>query len=313
MTPVTGPGGNSGVVVVVPAHQAAGQINAALASVVAQTVLPSEVVVVDDGSADATFEVAQRWKQILPLTVLRHDRSHGAAAARRTAISASQSPLLALLDADDVWLPDHLASLLENYASSECIVTADAYRWVPGKRLLRKTHRDLEPVPATDRQAEEVLRRNFVFIGSLFSRVAYEGAGGFRDGLAEDWDLWIRMVRRGAVVRTTDHATVLYRLSPTSTTSQPDVLDSYVEVLERALAEAESEREREVVASSLPRMRARRHLVRARAAVSRGDWTAVRAEAMDGPARMKAEALALRACPRLSLRLGRAVRRRYRD
>ena len=45
----------------------------------------------------------------------------------------------------------------------------------------------------------DILRHNFVSIGALFPRVAYDEAGGFRDGVsgAEDWDLWIRMIRAG--------------------------------------------------------------------------------------------------------------------
>jgi glycosyltransferase involved in cell wall biosynthesis len=304
----------SDVAVIIPAYQAAREIDATLASVARQTTQPTEIIVVDDGSTDGTSAVARRWEPLLPLTVVRHDATQGAAAARRTAIAASRSSSLALLDADDVWLPSHMATVLDAYRKHGGIVTADAYRWEPAKGVLRATHHDRNPVPPSGRQAQEILRRNFLFIGSIFSRSDYDAAGGFRDGIAEDWDLWIRMVRLGATVHTTGRPTVLYRLSPSSVTSRPDAIDGYIAVLERALAEAGSDQERKVVAGSLRWIRARRHLARAQAAAARGDRPGTRTEsaaAFDGPARMKIEALGLRTFPRAASCVGRTLRHRY--
>lgn len=302
------------VAVIVPAYQAAREIGAALASIAGQTTQPAEIVVVDDGSTDGTAEAARRWEHLLPLTVLRHAETRGAGAARRSAIAASRSPLLALLDADDVWLPGHLATLLEGYHQHGGVITSDAYRWQPAKGMLRATHHDRNPVPSPSRQTREILRRNFVFVGSLFARSSYEAVGGFRDGIAEDWDLWIRMIRGGARVHATGRPTVFYRLSPSSVTNRPDVIDGYITVLERVLVEAASGRERAVASGTLMRMRARRHLARAHAAAARGDRQGARVEggaALSGPGRIKVEAFGLRAFPRMSFHLGQALRHRY--
>lgn len=93
------------VSVVIPAHNAARFIGEALDSVHAQTVRPTEVIVVDDGSTDGTALIARARA----VTVLSRTRG-GPSAARNTGIHASSQQWIALLDADDVWEPSKLES-----------------------------------------------------------------------------------------------------------------------------------------------------------------------------------------------------------
>jgi len=89
------------VSVVVPTRNRAGYLEVTLASLAAQEPgVPYEVIVVDDGSTDATAEVAERAGAKL----LRHESSRGPNAARNTGIEASRAPLIALID-DDVRIP----------------------------------------------------------------------------------------------------------------------------------------------------------------------------------------------------------------
>lgn len=204
----------SPIAVVIPAYNSTRTLGAALASVAAQTLSPTAVVVADDHSDDDTPALARRWQGLIPVEVVRLERNSGPAAARRAAIARIDTPLIALLDADDVWLPDHLASLAALQARSGGIVCADALRWHPGEGVRRVTQRDHFPIPAPDHQMVDILRHNFVSIGALFPRAAYEDTGGFRDGVsgAEDWDLWIRMIRAGLRVHGVAAPTLLYRV-----------------------------------------------------------------------------------------------------
>src|SRR5438045_2757626 len=93
--------------VVISAYNAAAFIDQALASVAAQTRGPDAVVVVDDGSTDDTAARARRWAPRLPIRVLQHESNRGLCAGRRTAIEGLETELVVLLDADDVWLPEH--------------------------------------------------------------------------------------------------------------------------------------------------------------------------------------------------------------
>jgi glycosyltransferase involved in cell wall biosynthesis len=90
--------------VICPAWQAARTLPETLASVRAQTLLPAEILVIDDGSTDSTAELAEANGA----RVIR--RAHaGPAVTLNAGIAASRGQLLAFVDADDLWTPDKLA------------------------------------------------------------------------------------------------------------------------------------------------------------------------------------------------------------
>jgi glycosyltransferase involved in cell wall biosynthesis len=102
---------NASVSVVIPAHNAARFIGQALESVFLQREaaadLDLDVIVVDNASTDATGEGVQR--DFGSTVRLVHEPKPGAACARNTGIAAATAPLIAFLDADDLWLPGKLA------------------------------------------------------------------------------------------------------------------------------------------------------------------------------------------------------------
>jgi glycosyltransferase involved in cell wall biosynthesis len=89
--------------VLIPAWNAAATLGETLASVAAQTRRAAEIIVVDDGSTDATSAIARA----AGARVLRQER-HGPAVALNTAIAASTGRYLAFIDADDLWSEDKL-------------------------------------------------------------------------------------------------------------------------------------------------------------------------------------------------------------
>jgi glycosyltransferase involved in cell wall biosynthesis len=90
--------------VVVPAWNAAATIGETLASIAAQTRRPDEVIVVDDGSEDATGTIARA----AGVRVIRQSRL-GMAGAMNTGVAASSGTLIAFLDSDDLWSREKLA------------------------------------------------------------------------------------------------------------------------------------------------------------------------------------------------------------
>jgi Glycosyl transferase family 2 len=272
--------------VVIPAYQAEGTLGATLASVAAQSVRPSHVVIGDDGSTDGTVAIARTWESHLPIEVVRTGSNLGPAGARHAAIGATTSALVALLDADDVWLPDHLESMVSTWATTEDgLATADVLRWIPGRAVSARPLSAGSTLPPPGDQLAWLLRENLLSVASLFSRSRYEDVGGFRLQFrgTEDWDLWIRLVRAGAVIVRPDHPTVLYRLRHGSVSSAEAMLDARLDVLRtaaREVADASAAVERRALRAGERLVRAEAHLGAAYAAAAAGRSMVARLESL---------------------------------
>lgn len=295
------------VAVIIPAYRSASVLDTTLASVAGQTLPPAEVVVADDCSGDGTAEVARRWADRLPLRVVELEENLGPAGARRVAIGHSRAPRLALLDADDVWLPDHLQTLVAAHDRLGGLVTADPIRWIPGTAVAAGGVQGALPVPPPAEQRTAILRHNFVFVGSLFSRADHDAAGGFRDRFRgpEDWDLWIRMIRGGVVVHRADHPTVLYRLDSGSVSADARMVAQERAVVLAAIAESDRDDDRAVLATTLRHVDAKAALHDSYELARQGRSWAARRRALPGlrgPGRIPSRSAALLAAPALAAR-----------
>jgi glycosyltransferase involved in cell wall biosynthesis len=270
------------IAVITPAYNAEHTLDAALASVAAQSLLPDEVIVADDGSTDATASVARAWSSRLPVRVVSTAGRLGPAAARSAAIEASTSSLLALLDADDAFLTDHLALMLAVYErTDDGLASANTLRWIPGRVVSDVPLNAIAPIPPRDQQLAWLLGGNHLSIASLFSRARYDAVGGFRAEFhgTEDWDLWIRMVRAGAEVVRPDAATLLYRLSAGNVSSEDRLVQAKLQVLDAAEREGASS-DHDVIAASRRRLHAAASLQDAYRLAQNGRSLAARAAAL---------------------------------
>lgn len=231
MTPTVG--------VVVPLYDSSDTITATLASLATQTRPPDQVVVVDDGSSDGGSALVEPWSSVLPLTLIRHETNRGLAMTRCTAIDFLETDLVALLDADDVWLPDGLQLLVTTFDQRGGLISGNGLRWVSSGAVSRTPWHARRPIPAPADQLRRLAIENFVFIGSLFERLAYHAVGGFRSWpkTCEDWDLWLRFAAAGHIISAPEQPTALYRLRPTSMSAGDKTLEDEIEVLERLARE----------------------------------------------------------------------------
>jgi len=187
--------------VLIPAYNAAPTLARALDSVAAQTLEPAETIVVDDGSTDATAEIAAAHP--LGVRLLRHEENRGSSAALRTALAAARHDLVAFLDADDEWLPEKLAAQMAALAETPGaafiatgfanIAPGGATRWTYGAEPAAREGADFW---------KALLEHSMVAKPSVLTRRSLiERAGGPDPALAvaEDQDLWIRLALAGPV------------------------------------------------------------------------------------------------------------------
>lgn len=100
--------------VVIPTFERGAPLRRALESVAMQRVAEMEVIVVDDGSADASaIRAASEGISGINVRVVRHDHNRGGAAARNTGVANARGRYVAFLDSDDEWLPSKISSQLE--------------------------------------------------------------------------------------------------------------------------------------------------------------------------------------------------------
>lgn len=195
MKVVTGPL----VSVLVPAHNAAGTIAAALDTATGQTWPEIEIIVVDDGSTDETASVVAGLAAADPRIRLIRRPNGGVSAARNTALAAARGEWLAPLDADDLWRRDKIERQVAR-ADDPRIVCV--YGWyVPIDAAGRATADRGSGGLREGRVHDDLLLGNFVGPGSspLLRRSAVEAAGGWDEALRgnEDHALYLRLAGTG--------------------------------------------------------------------------------------------------------------------
>jgi glycosyltransferase involved in cell wall biosynthesis len=195
---------------IIPAYNAQMYLRDAIDSVLSQTCPVLECVVVDDGSSDATADLAEDYGH--PVRVVRQANA-GVSVARNLGAREAAGEMLAFLDADDRWLPERLERQLEAlrvHPNGEAIVC--------GTRVVDRELRVLG-VHAQDPSVtpEDLLlcRARIVSVSSnlLITRGAFEAIGGFDERLSTsaDWAFMFHLLERGRLV-TLDDPLVDYRL-----------------------------------------------------------------------------------------------------
>ncbi len=212
--------------IIVPAYNAAAFLPAALDSVIAQTFPDWRIILVDDGSQDNTPEIAGAYSSRLGEKLLYIRQSNaGLPAARNTAIRSASAELMALLDADDVWLPRRLELSVAAFSGRPQVGLSYGFnaRIDPDGQVI-------DTFTRPNAHAEGSVAR-YIYMRELdlpcptvtFRRKAALEVGLFDETLraSEDRDMWVRIAQRYQAALIPE-VIAHYRVSPQAMTTDPE-------------------------------------------------------------------------------------------
>ncbi len=223
------------VSVVIPSYNCASFLVETLESVFAQTLPVLEVIVVDDGSTDETALVVQPYLD--RIAYIRQDNK-GLPGARNTGLSAAKGTYIALLDADDLWVPTKLEQQMPRFADPEVgIVYSDfAVRYADGR--YQDSYLVNRPLATEGSVLESYIQSRFLFPSTMVFRTAcFEQIGQFDEEMlaCEDVELFSRMCSHWKVARVHGSLMIRYEGSHNITSNNRQMSDYMILALQKLL------------------------------------------------------------------------------
>jgi glycosyltransferase involved in cell wall biosynthesis len=235
---------------ILPSYKMGPYIGTALESVGKQTYRDWEAIVVDDaGPEDGTKKIVEAFAQSHPdhrVEYIRHDRNAGVSAARNTAIKAAKGEVVALLDPDDAWKPEHLQTHAEVFSANPDVVLSYSQADTideKGELITQPTGfynfcgvaGNGIPGKVEDGYFRAMMVWMYVPVSTAcLRRDMLLAIGGFQEGMKyqiEDWVMWARAGKRGAV-HFTEKPTALYRIHPQGFSNRQSIagaIDNHIE------------------------------------------------------------------------------------
>lgn len=182
------------VSVIIPNYNYARYLRETIDSVLAQTYQKIEIIVVDDGSSDASGAILRKYCDQISVIF---QRNQGVSAARNNGVAASQGEYIAFLDADDYWLPAKIEKQIERFGRSESLglvhVGVDEIDGEGNSLLLRLNGAEGKISGALLRFKPEGIL--FGGSGLMVPRDVFDEVGGFDIQLSTsaDWDFCYRV------------------------------------------------------------------------------------------------------------------------
>jgi teichuronic acid biosynthesis glycosyltransferase TuaG len=211
------------VSVVMPAYNMEPYIAQSIESVIKQDFENWELLIVDDGSKDNTLAISQAYEKKDTRIKCFHKENGGLPSARNHAIERAQGELLALLDSDDLWLPNKLSvSVAEFDKGDQDLLFTNGYNFTTESNI--EDVETLKKFPlhkgvfVGESGLKEFIKGNKVHVPTvLVKKEVIVKLGGFPAfNFAEDYCMWLLMLVNGYKLRGIENALSLYRERPDS-------------------------------------------------------------------------------------------------
>ncbi len=227
------------IAVIIPTYNRRWSLSRCLDSVFNQSLAPTEILLIDDGSTDATEHILTPYID-KGLRYLKQNHC-GVAAARNWGVSQSTSPWIAFLDSDDEWHPDKLKTQWDFHLNHpESKISQCREIWIrKGKRVNPPRH--LEKMGG---DLFEMSLENCMITPSsvLIKRTLFEEFGGFDEDFltCEDYELWLRLTAKHSVLLIENYLLTRYGGHEDQLSAKYPVMDLYRIEAQLKLLESQS-------------------------------------------------------------------------
>jgi glycosyltransferase involved in cell wall biosynthesis len=202
---------------ILPVHRGGRYLRGAVDSVIHQTEPPDELVVVNDGSAHSDLEFLHGVSAPFSIRVV-HQPNAGQAAARNRGVREATGELLAFLDQDDLWHPQHLAALCRPFRENPTVAWSysDFDEIDTDGQFVTRAYLREHGIQHPKRTLGSCVEHDLMVLPStsVVRRATFEALGGFDETLQgyEDDDMYIRAFRSGSQFLFDQSALTLYRV-----------------------------------------------------------------------------------------------------
>ena len=184
--------------VIIPTYNRCDLLKRAINSVIKQTITPKEIIIVDNGSTDQTFQMVS---SLFPEINYFIEKKRGVSAARNKGILESKSKWIAFLDSDDAWKPTKLEKQME-YS----VFNQDKYRIIHTDETWYRNKKFLNQLKKHKKSGGNIFKNSLQLCcispsSVVLKKQIFDDYGLFDENLevCEDYDMWIRITAKEEV------------------------------------------------------------------------------------------------------------------
>lgn len=198
---------NSKVSIIVPCFNQAQYLSEALQSLLEQTYLEWECIIVNDGSEDQTEKIANEWVEFDERFKYLFQENKGLCSARNLGIEYSKGEYILPLDADDKISRDYLYLAIQSFKKEPhlTLVYCKVEKFGDEKGLWELPNFSLL----------KLARNNMIICSAIFKKTDWERVGGYDPKMIhglEDWEFWIAILKNGGSVKRLEEVGFFYRI-----------------------------------------------------------------------------------------------------
>jgi glycosyltransferase involved in cell wall biosynthesis len=206
---------NTLVSIIVPCYKQAHFLKESLQSVLDQTYVHWECIIVNDGSPDNTAIIAKQWCEKDSRFSYLYKENGGLSNARNAGIAICKGEFIVALDADDILHQDYLIKLLPELLNDESLAIVSSHRV-----FFRDNKTNVffhEKAVGTTYHA--LIFENILMPSSMYRKKYWVEVGGYDENMKhgfEDWEFWIAVTKTGRKFKFVEEYLFFYRKSKTS-------------------------------------------------------------------------------------------------